>query len=62
VINRKPYSYVGIPLVRIVPADYNGWQIQARENEQSEVWADIPNGWFKTASEALDAAPVLCEF
>jgi hypothetical protein len=56
----KPYTFVGVDYIQIIPAEYNGWKIQAREDD-SDSWKDISNGWFKTKQEAFLMAPLLCE-
>ena len=58
-MNRLPYSFTNCPHYQVVPSDYNGWQVQWRE-EITDGWSNLKDGWYKTSQEALDRVNEFC--
>lgn len=58
---QEPVQFCGVPLVRLFPINH-GWQVQERESETSEIWTNVPKGWFQSYAEAEEQAPYLCHF
>jgi hypothetical protein len=48
---RIPYTFLNISYIRVNPAEYNGWQVQIKENGH---WEDVPNGYFPNAKDAFE--------
>lgn len=59
--NKNRSIFCGVPLVSILKVA-NGWQVQQRDDEESQAWVDVPKGLFKSKKEAEEKAPYLCEF
>lgn len=62
---KDSYQFCGVPLVRIVCAKqgrFDGFQVQTRDSEESTDWKDVEKGWFYGLEEALEEAPLICEF
>jgi hypothetical protein len=56
---RQPYTFSNCPYYQVAPADFNGWQVQWREDESSE-WVDLHGAYYKNKHDAIDHAARLC--
>lgn len=52
--------FCGVPLARVIKQG-KFWHVQTREEETSNIWTTVSEP-FSTLDQALDAAPIICEF
>lgn len=58
-MNRQPYTFSNCPYYRVAPADFDGWQVQWRE-ETTDSWKMLQGAYYKNKQDAISHAASLC--
>ncbi len=56
---RMPYTFQNCPHYQVAPADFDGWQVQWRE-EITDGWCDLHGAYYKNKQDAINHAAQLC--